>query len=359
MSNGLTTNILHQAPEALQEPWRFTPVKQLADFFTGDYQCGNLNLTWQNPNSNLTLTTEKIESISNSIDQSTQIVRERCLETAVLTFPRNFESSENIVIARQFKPGVNVSRLRIVVQENSHFTLVIDNQGIADLVEEIEVIVGPGSNLKFISLQQWAPTSRHLGRIHAKVERDARLVSDVISIGGKIIRLLPTVEFGGPGAEAELNGLYFANDGAHSEHRIHVDHGVPEAKSRVHYKGALSGESSHSVWFGDVYIRANAVNTDTYELNRNLILTEGARADSVPNLEIETGDIVGAGHASTTGRFDDDQLFYLMSRGIDSATARKLVLRGYFAEIIDKLGVPELQERITQVLETELEKVDR
>ncbi len=180
--------------------------------------------------------------------------------------------------------------------------------------------------------------------------------STVITLGGSLVRLLPTVEYAGPGASAELSGIYFATSGQHLEHRIHVDHNLPHAKSRVNYKGALSGDKARTVWFGDVFIRANAEGTDTYEVNRNLLLSDGARADSVPNLEIETGEIVGAGHASTTGRFDDEQLFYLESRGIPANIARQLVIRGFFLEIVAKLGLPQIEERIMTRIEAELEK---
>uniref|UniRef100_UPI004049F7C4 SufD family Fe-S cluster assembly protein n=1 Tax=Candidatus Planktophila sp. TaxID=2175601 RepID=UPI004049F7C4 len=128
------------------------------------------------------------------------------------------------------------------------------------------------------------------------------------------------------------------------------------AKSRVNFKGALAGKDAHTVWIGDVLIRAVAEGTDTYELNRNLLLTDGARADSVPNLEIETGEIVGAGHASTTGRFDDEQLFYLMSRGITLENARRLVVRGFFNEIITEIGNEEVQERLMERIDGELER---
>ncbi len=142
----------------------------------------------------------------------------------------------------------------------------------------------------------------------------------------------------------ELLGLYFADAGQHLEHRLFVDHAAPHCRSTVTYKGALQGEGAHTVWVGDVLIRAAAEGTDTYELNRNLVLTDGARADSVPNLEIETGEIVGAGHASATGRFDDEQLFYLQARGIPEEEARRLVVRGFFAELIQQIGVPELED---------------
>lgn len=102
-------------------------------------------------------------------------------------------------------------------------------------------------------------------------------------------------------------------------------------------------------------IEAKAEGTDTYEMNRNLVLTDGARVDSVPNLEIETGEIVGAGHASATGRFDDEQLFYLMARGIPADEARRLVVRGFFAELVQQIGVDDIEERLLARIETELE----
>jgi len=129
---------------------------------------------------------------------------------------------------------------------------------------------------------------------------------------------------------------------------------VPHCRSNVLYKNALQGDGAHTVWIGDVLIRAAAEGTETFEFNRNLVLTERARADSVPNLEIETGEITGAGHASATGRFDDEQLFYLQSRGIPEDVARRLVVRGFFGEILSKITMPELRERLEAAVEAEL-----
>ena len=149
-------------------------------------------------------------------------------------------------------------------------------------------------------------------------------------------------------------GLYFADAGQHLEHRLVIDHTAPHCTSRVLYKGALQGRGAHTVWVGDVMIQATAVGTDTYEMNRNLLLTDGARADSIPNLEIETGEIVGAGHASATGRFDDEQLFYLQSRGIPEDVARRLVVRGFFTEVLAKIGIPDVIEHTAGIVEQEL-----
>jgi len=197
----------------------------------------------------------------------------------------------------------------------------------------------------------------HVSEQHLKLGRDASLKHTVITLGGDLVRVSPTATFADKGGDVEMLGVYFADGGQHQEHRLFVDHAVPNCKSRVGYKGALQGEGAHTVWIGDVLIRAAAEATDTYEFNRNLVLTPGARADSVPNLEIETGEIEGAGHASATGRFDDEQLFYLQSRGIAEEAARRLVVRGFFHEILVKIDVPEVRERLEAAIEAELEAV--
>jgi Fe-S cluster assembly protein SufD len=220
-------------------------------------------------------------------------------------------------------------------------------------------VLEPGSNLTFVTLQEFDADAVYAARHHAIVDKDATFKSITVTIGGSLVRILPTVEFKAPGGDVDLQGVYFASAGQHLEHRLHVDHLVPNAKSRVNYKGVLAGDSARTVWFGDVFIRAAAEGTDTYELNRNLLLTDGARADSVPNLEIETGEIVGAGHASTTGRFDDEQLFYLMSRGINIDDARRLVVRGFFNEIIGQINNEEIEERLMNHIDGELEKVGK
>jgi Fe-S cluster assembly protein SufD len=253
--------------------------------------------------------------------------------------------------------GTALGHLLIELQPGAEAVVVLDHVGAATFAGNVEVLVGAGGSLTLVSLQDWDADAVHVGQHSARLERDARLRSCIVTLGGDLVRLVPTVTFAGPGAEAELLGLYFADAGQHLEHRLFVDHAVPHCRSQVTYKGALQGDDAHAVWVGDVLIRNRAVGTDTYELNRNLLLTDGARADSIPNLEIETGEVVRAGHASATGRFDDDQLFYLMSRGIPADEARRLVVRGFFADVIDRIRVPELTERLTAAVEDELAQV--
>jgi len=243
----------------------------------------------------------------------------------------------------------------IEITPNSRGLVVLRGTGDARLTENLEILVGDGAQLTVVSLQEWSDDSVHLASQFAKVGRDAFLKHIVVSLGGKVVRVNPQTHLAEQGADVEALGLYFADAGQHLEQQVYVHHDAPHTKSRVTYKGALQGEGARTVWIGDVLIGQKATGTDSYEQNRNLVLTDGTRADSVPNLEIETGDIEGAGHASATGRFDDEQLFYLMARGIREDEARRLVVRGFLTEIVQKIGSPELEERLTAALEAELQ----
>jgi Fe-S cluster assembly protein SufD len=244
----------------------------------------------------------------------------------------------------------------IIAEKFAKATVVLVFDGSATLADNIEIIVEDGAELTVVSIQDWADDAVHVSTQHAKVGRDARLKHVAVSFGGDVVRHDLSAEYAGPGGSIEALGLYFADAGQHIEHRLFVDHTAPRTKSHVVYKGALQGDEAHTVWIGNVLIRKIAEGIETYEENRNLVLTDGAQADSVPNLEIETGEIEGAGHASATGRFDDEQLFYLRSRGITDAEARRLVVHGFFFDLIRHIGVPEIEEKLTATVEAELAK---
>jgi Fe-S cluster assembly protein SufD len=242
------------------------------------------------------------------------------------------------------------------VGTHANVTFVLEHRGSGIHAGNLEVIVGDGAHVSVVSIQDWDDDAVHVGQHEARVGRSATYRHASISFGGDVVRLNTNVHYDGPGGQAELLGLYFADAGQHLEHRLFVDHNEPKTTSNVDYKGALQGEGAHSVWVGDVLIRKAAEGIETYESNRNLVLTDGCRADSVPNLEIETGEIEGAGHASTTGRFDDEQLFYLQSRGIHEDEARRLVVHGFFNDIIRRIGVPQIEAKLLATVESELEK---
>ncbi|MFM8502896.1 MAG: Fe-S cluster assembly protein SufD [Actinomycetota bacterium] len=358
--SALPTNYL--TPTGREEAWRFTPLKRIAglhDPATSVADRISISLVGANrPGFKVeTSAANELPPKSGTDDAVIQRIRASVSKVTHLVIEKESVIQEPIFLKRSAGNEKEFSRTVITAGAHSKATVVVENEGSATIGEEIEIRVDSGANLTFISLQEWSENSVHLGRHHAIVGRDASFNSITITVGGSLVRLLPTVEYSDQGGSAELLGLYFATDGQHLEHRVHVEHGIPNGKSRVTYKGILAGAEARTIWIGDVFIRGNAEGTDTYELNKNLLLTDGARADSVPNLEIETGQIVGAGHASTTGRFDDEQLFYLMSRGIAMADARRLVIRGFFGEIVSKIGIESVEERLMTRIDNQLAKV--
>ncbi|CAB4565366.1 MAG: Fe-S cluster assembly protein SufD [Actinobacteria bacterium] len=354
----LTTNYL--TPTGREEAWRFTPLKRLRGLHDGTaVQSDRESLITKGAlPSGVTFIRENLEPLSASDDVIIERVRGSASSVAHLAIAANTELTEPIFLGRSAggMDTAEFSRVRISLGTHAVATVIVENTTDTVLAEDLEIYLAPGSNLKFVTLQEFESKSVYTARHHAIVDKDAIFKSITVTVGGDVVRILPTVAFKAPGASADLLGVYFATAGQFFEHRNHIDHAVPHAKSNVNYKGALAGQDAHTVWIGDVLIRAAAEGTDTYELNRNLLLSDGARADSVPNLEIETGEIVGAGHASTTGRFDDEQLFYLMSRGIAMADARRLVVRGFFNEIVSEIGNEEIQHRIMDRIDNELEK---
>ena len=354
----LATNYL--TPTGREEAWRFTPLKRLRGLHDGtSVQSDRSTLIVKDSlPTGVTFARENLEPLAASDDVIVERIRSFSPSVAHLSIAANTELSEPIFLGRSAGAldTAEFSRVRISLGTHAVATVIVENTTDTILAEDLEIALAPGSNLKFVTLQEFESKSVYTARHHAIVDKDATFKSVTVTVGGDVVRILPTVEFTAPGGSVDLLGVYFATSGQFFEHRMHVDHAVPHAKSNVNFKGALAGQGAHTVWIGDVLIRAAAEGTDTYELNRNLLLSDGARADSVPNLEIETGEIIGAGHASTTGRFDDEQLFYLMSRGIAMSDARRLVVRGFFNEIVLEIGNETVQNRIMDRIDNELEK---
>jgi len=265
------------------------------------------------------------------------------------------DSHESISITRSdFGAQPRAAHTVITAEQHAQGIVVLDNRGSALLSENVEIVVHDGARLTVVSLQDWDDDAVHVSTHFAEVGRDAFLKHVVVSLGGDVVRVNPSTHLGAQGADTEMYGVYFADAGQYIEQQVYVNHDAPNTRGRVNYKGALQGEGAHTVWIGDVLIGRDGDGTDSYEQNRNLVLTDGTRADSIPNLEIETGNIEGAGHASATGRFDDEQLFYLQARGIPEEEARRLVVLGFLVEVIQKIGAPELEERLIAAVEQEL-----
>lgn len=349
-------------PSGREEVWRFTPLARLNGLHTGvDASGEGPEVGTDQPEG------YQVEPVGRDDPRLGQVGRPEDKVTAeawarfdralVVTVGEQATTQTPCTITVTGRGGLSYAHLLVRAERHAAGTVVIDHRGSGTVAANVELDLADGAQLTLVSIQDWADGAVHVSSQRARLGRDARLKHVVVTLGGDLVRITPTATFTAPGAEVELLGLYFADAGQHLEHQLFVDHAVPHCKSNVTYKGALQGTDAHTVWVGDVLIRAEAEGTDTYELNRNLVLTDGARADSVPNLEIETGEIVGAGHASATGRFDDEQLFYLQARGIPEDEARRMVVRGFFAELLQKIGVAALEERLMTAIDAELAAV--
>ncbi|MFF0016764.1 Fe-S cluster assembly protein SufD [Streptomyces sp. NPDC005374] len=348
-------------PHGREEEWRFTPLERLRGLHDGTAIASGdgVKVDVQAPEG-VTVETvgrddARLGKAGTPVDRIAAQAYSAFEKASVITVPKETVLTEPIRIAVHGEGGTRFGHQMIELGAFAEAVVVIDHTGDAVIAANVDYVLGDGAKLTVVSVQDWDDKAVHVAQHNALIGRDASFKSVVVTFGGDVVRLNPRVSYAGTGGEAELFGLYFTDKGQHQEHRLLVDHNTPHCKSNVVYKGALQGDGAHAVWIGDVLIEAKAEGTDTYEMNRNLVLTDGARVDSVPNLEIETGEIVGAGHASATGRFDDEQLFYLMARGIPADEARRLVVRGFFAELVQQIGVADIEERLLVKIDEELE----
>jgi Fe-S cluster assembly protein SufD len=345
-------------PSTSQEDWRFTPLARIREFFEPFEPDGELKPDLLAPETVTSavvgMDDPAVGRVLQPADRVSALAFDRAPGALVLRIPSGVELAEPVILRLDGREGRAYGHLVIDAGAFAQATVILEHTGSIRAAVNVEIVVGDGARLTVVTAQSWDDDAVHLAAHAALVGRDATYRHVNVTLGGSVVRIAPTVRFGGPGGTAQLLGVSFAGDGQHFESRLFVDHSEPNCTSDVLYKKALRGNSARTVWIGDVRIRPTATATQTYEMNRNLLLSDGARADSVPNLEIETGQIVGAGHASATGRFDDLQLFYLQARGIPADEARRLVVRGFFADVVGRIGVPELEHQIMTTIEARL-----
>ncbi|MHB1008647.1 MAG: Fe-S cluster assembly protein SufD [Propionibacteriaceae bacterium] len=350
----------HPMPTGREEIWRFTPISRIRPLL--EATPSDARLVWEEtlPEgvTSRAVTEQEARTISTEapVDRVSSLAASLSGGARLVDVPAEAELTQPVSIVLRGTGELVWGHTVVRIGHHARATVVLRHEGSARYGTKLDVIVGEGALVNFVTLQDWADDTVHGGQTSVLVGRDAQVRTVTVSLGGSLVRLTETARFAGPGGSLEQFGLYFVDAGQHIEHRLFVDHNAPQTHSQVDYRGALQGKGAHSVWVGDVLIRKVAEQISTYEANKNLVLTDGCRADSVPNLEIQTGQIEGAGHSSTTGRFDDEQLFYLQSRGIAPDEARRLVVRGFFAAIIAKIGVPELEEHLMTAIEAELAK---
>ena len=344
----------HETPHGREEEWRFTPVAKLADFF----ESGQRASLTAAESEFVTMTSAEahssaVEKAANWVasDLPSALARRHTTAVVSVSIPAEREVDDIVVVDLAGSEGLNYGRIEISAGAFAKATVVLRLDMTTDVSGIVVTDVADQADLTVLALYDGPRTSRHVWQWSTTVGRDASFLGLSIALGGSVIRLQQNVRYTGPGGSAELLGAFLASDEQFQEFRIFVDHNEPHCVSNVVFKGALSGAQAHTVWIGDVLVRREAVGIETYELNRNLLLNDGPRADSVPNLELETGDVVSAGHASATGRFDDEQLFYLQSRGISEELARQLVVRGFFVDVLDKVKDADLRRDVIRRIE--------
>jgi len=351
----------YPAVTGFEPEWKLTPVKTLRPLIDGELDGSQYPLSYELPEG-VSLSWVNASECERGVaglaeDKAAANAWAQTTEVLVIDIHSDLEQPFTVTrdaVGSQPRAGHTIIR----VHDNAHATLVVSSMGDANLAENVEFDLRQGSALTAVFTGEWNSGSLQYANHFATLGKDATLTHISVNLGGDTVVLNPSVQLVGSGSEAHLFGAYFADATQHLEHRVYVHHQGPKTVSRVTYKGALHGKGARTVWIGDVLIGSDAVGTDSYEQNRNLVLSEGTRADSIPNLEIKTGDIQGAGHASATGRFDDEQLFYLQSRGIEEVDARRLVVMGFLVEVISKIPIPALVEDLTAKITNKLSKTE-
>jgi Fe-S cluster assembly protein SufD len=344
-------------PNGREENWRFTPLARLNSLHALNDAVSQIPFAVTAP-TGVEVSQGDPSVEFPSADRLAAAAATLSDKTLSIEIPTDFNDSEAVLIRTTGISGAATGRIEVKAGKYSKSMVVLDHTGSGSLGIAANFSVAEGGDLTIVSVQD-GDRDQVVAAQHAiSLGRDAKVNHVVVTLGGDLVRLVTTVNYLDTGGSAVLSGAFFTDAGQHHEHRLFVDHSVPHCSSDVMYKGALQGQDAHSVWIGDVLIRGNAVGTSTYEINRNLLLTEGTRADSVPNLEIETGEIIGAGHASASGRFDEEQMFYLTSRGIPEVQAKRLVVRGFLAEVIERIPATDIRDRLMQGVERRLGDVN-
>jgi Fe-S cluster assembly protein SufD len=306
-------------PNGREEEWRYTPLKRVGNLHNDAKaeQDINYEIVAASGITHSILSRDEVKTKFLATDRISSRTQSLWNKALVIDIPQELETKDLTWIKIDIKSGVQYGHVIINAKAHSKATIILEHVGEGIAGVNCEIIADVNSNIDFITVYDLARKGVIVSEHQFVINKDANIRSLVVQLGGDVVRYVPRAKFSG-------------------------NHGAVER--------------SHTVWVGDVLIRKIATGTNTYEMNRNLLLDDGARADSVPNLEIETGEVEKAGHASVTGRLDDDQLFYLMSRGIDEPTARQLVIEGFFSGIFGEFTHPELKERLNERLNAAIER---
>jgi Fe-S cluster assembly protein SufD len=267
------------------------------------------------------------------------------------------EAPLHVRIANSIDAGSLFWRLLVVAEEGARLTLIEeyssarpDLHGYSNAVAEI--FVEQAAKLEYVSIQNLSQETWHFATHHARVERDAELDWVAGGFGSKRGKIRIQNDLNGPGATSRVTGAYFADGDQHLDYDTFQEHIAPSTESDFAFKGALRG-SAHAVWRGMIRVEPDAQKTNAYQENRNLLLSETARADSIPGLEIMAND-VRCTHGATLGRVNREELFYLMARGLSRAEAERLIVRGFFQDVLDRIELEPVREALASALEARI-----
>jgi Fe-S cluster assembly protein SufD len=248
-------------------------------------------------------------------------------------------------------------RLLVIAEEGARFSLIEeyasatpDVRGYSNAV--VELFVEQGAKLEYVSLQSLSRETWHFATHHARVERDAELDWVAGGFGSKKGKIRIQNDLAGPGATSRVTGAYFADATQHLDYDTFQEHIAPNTTSDFAFKGALR-DSARTVWRGMIRVEKDAQKTNAYQENRNLLLSKDAHADSIPGLEILAND-VRCTHGATLGRIDRDELFYCMARGLSRAEAERLIVRGFFQDVLDRIELEPVREALGNALDARI-----
>lgn len=271
---------------------------------------------------------------------------------ALLYVPRGVVVEQPLhVLASMAEGGSDFGHLLIVLEEGAEATLLYETRGDdTDSLHSgaIEVFVGPEARLRLVSLQNWGARTWHFAHQKALVDRGGRLQWTVGALGARLAKVDQHVVMTGRGADVQVNGVMFTEDRQHQAYHTLQHHRVPECRSDLLYKGALQ-DHSRLVWRGSIKVDPGAVKTDGYQRNDNLILSDHARADCIPGLEIEADD-VRCTHGATAGRVDEELIFYCQTRGLTRREATRVVVLGFFQQVIDRITIESVREALAEAI---------
>jgi Fe-S cluster assembly protein SufD len=260
-------------------------------------------------------------------------------------------------IANTVEGGSLFWRLLIVADEGSRFSLVEEYSSSSPELSgysnaAVEIFVEEGARLEYVSVQNYSQETWHFATHHARVGRDAELDWVAGGFGSKRGKIRIQNDLSGPGATSRVTGAYFADGDQHLDYDTFQEHIAPNTESDFAFKGALRDDAS-AVWRGMIRVEQDAQKTNAYQENRNLLLSPTAHADSIPGLEIMAND-VRCTHGATLGRVDRDMLFYLMARGLSRAEAERLIVRGFFQDVLDRVEIEPVREALGAALEARI-----